>query len=79
MSLRYLAVPLLTSLLLLGAAPHHAPLRRAPPGLYSARALRRARSVLQLRLLELRKQRLERVLHAIQCGFPANRILQIPS
>jgi hypothetical protein len=74
---RYRAALALTSLLLLAASPaHHRHARHAArpavaqpaPGieLYSRRALRRARIILQLRLLELHQLQLERVRQAIE-------------
>ena len=72
MNNRYRTLVALTSLLLLASAP--VPIRRHTPApsldLYSQRALRRARTILQLKLLELRKARLERVRHAIERGLP---------
>ena len=80
MTIRYRAALLLTSLLLTAtaAAPHRRPARAMPPAadVYSARALRRARIILELKLLELRKAKLERVLRAIRQNIPIDRILQ---
>ena len=56
----------------------HASLRRQVPAagsveaLYSRRALRRARTILQLRLLELRQARLDCIRAAIQRRLPAD-------
>lgn len=77
MNLRYPAMLVLTSLLLGAAAT--VPIRRPPPDvrtLYSPRALRRARIILQLKLLELRKERLERIRRAIEQGLPLDSILK---
>ena len=88
MSLRYRAGLVLTSLLLLGAAGgpaktghHHlSQLQTAQPllagDIYSRRALRRARIILQLKLLELRSERLERVRKAIERHIPMDRIFK---
>ncbi len=74
MAFRYRAAFALTSILLF-AAPHAAAARRpaahhalqpASLELYSRRALRRARTILQLKLLELKLERLERVRRAIE-------------
>ena len=78
---RYRAVLALTSLLSLGAAHahHRHPARHArsnlvapAPGLelYSRRALRRAKIILQLKLLELREQQLDRVRRAVERHLP---------
>jgi len=78
---RYRAVLALTSLLLLGAAPghHRHPARHSrsnlagpAPGLvlYSRRALRRAKIILQLKLLELHEEQLDRVRRAVQRHLP---------
>ncbi len=50
--------------------------RDDPDALYSRRALRRVRLILQLRLLELRKARLERVRQAIERHLSVDRLLQ---
>ena len=50
--------------------------REDPDGLYSRRALRRVRLILQLRLLELRKAHLERVRQAVEQHFSVDRLLQ---
>jgi hypothetical protein len=85
MNCRYPAVVALTSLVLLGAtfAPHR-PHRRLPIAaqglradeIFSTRALRRARTILQLKLLELREVRLERVRRALERGIPIDTILK---
>ena len=79
---RYRAVLALTSLLSLGAAPghhhrhpvrhRHSSLAAAAPGLelYSRRALRRAKIILQLKLLELRQEQLDRVRRAVERHLP---------
>ncbi len=84
---RYRAVLALTSLCLLAAAPatHHRHARHsrhpnfAPPAagieIYSRRALRRARIILQLKLLELHEAQLERVKRAVERGIPIDRFL----
>lgn len=62
------------------AARHHA-ISTAPfsPGdLYSRRALRRARIILQLKLMELRSERLERVRKAIEKHVPIDDLLKEP-
>ncbi len=85
MTLRYLTALALTLAILLAApalaakpARHRA--RPAPAtaslrSLYSQRALRRARIILQLTLLELREQRLERVRKAVERGIPIDQLL----
>ncbi|MDE2482671.1 MAG: hypothetical protein KGN02_10820 [bacterium] len=78
MFVRYRAEVVLPSLALaLGLAAH--PGARHPacapaPSLYSARALRRARLLLQLRLLELREERLERVREVILHRIPLDAL-----
>lgn len=79
---RYRAALALTSLLALGAAPayshhrhpaRHRPILAAPPAgieLYSRRALRRAKIILQLRLLELHEEELDRVRRAVERHLP---------
>lgn len=89
---RYRAPLALTSLLFVAAAPahhhhgrharhQHAALTPLPAGveLYSRRALRRARIILQLKLLELREEQLDRVRRAIQRRIPIDRLLNEPS
>ena len=78
---RYRAGLALTSLVLLLGAHHRVPqtpaLRPVSAGeLYSRRALRRARIILQLKLLELRSERLERVRKAIERGIPIEELLK---
>ena len=84
---RYLAALALTlalaaSLPAAARVPRHGPTRRtvsAPlsaASLYSARALRRARMILQLKLLELREERLERVRKAIERRVPIDQLLK---
>lgn len=46
--------------------------------LYSRRALRRARIILQLKLLELRSERLERVRKAVERRIPIDELLKDP-
>ncbi len=80
---RYRALVALTSLLLVCAA---APPRRTArtdanlraSDIYSPRALRRARTILHLKLLELRQARLERIRRALERGLPIDQILKIP-
>jgi hypothetical protein len=83
---RYRAVLALTSLCLLAAsANHHRHARHSrhpnltPPAagieIYSRRALRRARIILQLKLLELREEQLDRVRRAVERGIPIDRLL----
>ena len=88
---RYRAALALTSLLLAGAThPHHrhsahprASAQIAPAeeklNLYSRRALRRARLILQLKLFELRREQLEHVRRAIERGIPIDRLLGAPA
>ncbi|HET7814460.1 MAG TPA: hypothetical protein VFL13_08810 [Candidatus Baltobacteraceae bacterium] len=80
MNNRYRAMVALTSLLLLAGAPVPRGRHTAVPStsLYSQRALRRARTILQLKLLELRKARLERVFRAIERGLPPDEMKHIP-
>lgn len=89
MSLRYPAALALTLAVVL-AAPgvaakriHRHPAHSAAPAplvkhLYSARALGRARIVLQLKLFELREARLERARKAIERGLSVDRLLKTP-
>lgn len=73
-----------TSLLLLAASPTPPPpscrtssgTSASADGLYSRRALHRARRIFELRLLELRKARLERVRAAILQRLPADTLLE---
>jgi hypothetical protein len=46
--------------------------------LYSRRALRRARTILELKLLELRREHLERVRKAIEKNVPVDELLKTP-
>jgi hypothetical protein len=46
--------------------------------LYSRRALRRARIILELKLLELRSERLDRVRKAIEKHIPIDQLLKTP-
>jgi len=83
---RYRAALALTSLLLLAAASGHhrhshakRPSLAQPPAgieLYSRRALRRARIILQLKLLELHEEQLDRVKRAVQRRVPINDLLK---
>jgi hypothetical protein len=69
-------------------APHRSrhSVRRHPPAeisvsaeqLYSRRALRRARIILELKLLELRSEHLERVRKAIEKRMPIDELLNDP-
>lgn len=78
---RYRAALALTSLLLLAAAPpgHHRHRHTISAGagieLYSQRALRRARIILELKLLELRAEKLEAVRRAVLRHVPVDRWL----
>lgn len=72
---RYRAALALTSLLLLAATPgHHRHTRAHHTGaaqsqgveIYSRRALRRARTILQLKLMELHAMQLERVRRTVE-------------
>lgn len=85
MSTPYRIGAVLTSLWLLAAAPAernrhpctpnpHAFLQGESP--YSARALRRARRLLELRLLELREARLDRVRSAILRRLPPDALFE---
>jgi hypothetical protein len=87
MPLRY-SVALALTLALTGAAARTS--ARQPAGLttqlvtpaaqiYSRRALRRARIILQLKLLELRRERLERVRKALEHHAPIEQILNLPT
>ncbi len=56
-------------------------LAAAPPTaaeLYSRRALRRVRIILELKLLELRRERLDRVRRAIEARVPIEELLKTP-
>lgn len=82
MSIRYL-IPLLVTSLTLGTAAHAGQKGRPAPctvatasvDLYSHRALRRARTLLQLKLLELREERLNLVLDALARHAPLEELL----
>ena len=52
--------------------------RPASSALYSARALRRARIILQLKMLELRAERLERVRKALERNLPVDLLITQP-
>jgi hypothetical protein len=90
MSLRYPAALALTLAVVLSARGvaakaghrHHiVPLGTPAPNvrdLYSQRALRRAKTILQLKLLELRQERLERLRKAIERRIPVNELLKQP-
>lgn len=93
MALRYptvlaLTLALAASLPAAARPPHHRHERisgtsRALPALpaselYSKRALRRARTILELKLLELRRERLERVRKAIANRLPIDELLKLP-
>ena len=91
MAPRYLAALALTlalaAVLPAAASParHRHAKRRAPApaaasasALYSRRALRRARIILELKLLELRSERLERVREAIEKHVPLDDLLKTP-
>ncbi len=83
----YRAALALTSLMVL-CLPAHASDKRVAPRLrvrpatysidtlYSKRALRRARIILELKLLDLRKARLERVRKAIERNVPIDQLLR---
>jgi hypothetical protein len=87
MSLRYPAAAAVTLAALISApgvaakvANRHVVPASPPPvpvlkELYSQRALRRARIILQLKLMELREQRLERVRKAIERRIPIDQLL----
>jgi hypothetical protein len=90
MSLRYRAAVALTLAVAAwmpadARGPHHPHAnRRKPPAsapisprdLYSNRALRRVRIILELKLMELRSERLERVRKAIEQHIPIDQLLQ---
>lgn len=88
MSIRYRAAVALTLAATLGSLPaaakssHHAKGRK--PGvpssvseLYSRRALNRTKIILQLEMLELRSEHLERVRRAIEQHLPVDQLLKI--
>jgi hypothetical protein len=84
MNVRYPAALLLTSLMVASPTaaagqrphPHPGPPGAYGPSLYSPRALRRAKLLLQFRMLELRKARLERVRKAIEDRIPVDDLLR---
>ncbi len=76
MYLRYRAGLVLTSLLVLCAATGTAKTAPHADEIYSRRALRRARIILQLKLLELRSERLERVRKALERHIPIDKLLK---
>lgn len=88
MTLRYPAAIALTLALIFCAAGAAAkrPTPRRPSvtasaakiDLYSRRALRRARTILQLKLLELREERLERARKAVLRRIPIEELLRTP-
>ena len=88
MTLRYPAAIALTLALIFctggAAAKRPAPHRAAATApavkldLYSRRALRRARTILQLKLLELREERLERARKAVLRRIPIDELLRTP-
>jgi hypothetical protein len=89
MSLRYPAAIVLTLAVLFAAPGVAAKKARTRPHptdtqwppvreVYSQRALRRARILLQLKLLELRQERLERVRKAIERGLSIDGLLLGP-
>ena len=60
--------------------PHrgaHRAAREASLSLYSIRARRRARTILQLELLELQKAHLDRVRQALQKRIPIDQLLSV--
>lgn len=87
MNVRYPAALLLTSLMVACPAaaarqrPHPRPVPASAYGssLYSPRALRRAKLLLQFRMLELRKARLDRVRKAIEQRVPVDELLRSDS
>ncbi|HTU69282.1 MAG TPA: hypothetical protein VMF11_03085 [Candidatus Baltobacteraceae bacterium] len=83
---RYLVRVVLTSLALAASLAAAAPAPTFTPGacsgvrtqLYSARALRRLRTLLQLRLLEARRRRLAAVQAAIEHRATIDQLLALP-
>jgi hypothetical protein len=67
---RVLAALSLCFLFMGATARHHLPDSPSPEALYSRRALRRTRLIIELRLLEFRKERLECVRRAILRNLP---------
>jgi hypothetical protein len=87
MAFRYRAIIVLTLALFLPGVPAAAKrthaqrttIRPTPvENIYSQRALRRARIILQLKLLELESERLERVREAILRHLPVDQLLKMP-
>ena len=85
MHLRYpaaLALTLAFSAAVPAQAKHGPKPRSTPPPavrageLYSAKALRQARIILQLKLLELRSEHLERVRRAVERKIPIDELLK---
>ena len=87
MSLRYPAAAALTLAALLSARGVAAKMPAATPApfmqpgltvraLYSQRALRRARTILQLKLMELREKRLTCIRKALERGIPTEQLLK---
>ena len=85
MQVRYPAALVLTLALTAnpaGAHSRHRQPRTQPQSslragqLYSSRALRRARIILQLELLELRSEHLDRVRRAIERRLPVDQLLK---
>lgn len=83
MNNRYRALVAVTSLALALAVPGMTPrpLASCAPvsDLYSQRGLRRMRTLLQLRLLELRKAELNRIRLAIKQQIPVDALVRAPS
>ena len=78
---RWVLATTLALIILLGAsvsakhsAPHARRISQASPalGMYSRRALRKSAIILQLKLLELREERLERVRRVIEKRLPVD-------
>jgi len=80
---RYRALVAVTSLVLAlvlpGAAPRPLPSCVPLAGLYSARALRRMRTLLQIRLIELRAAQLARARAVVVRATPADALLHAPT
>lgn len=80
---RYRAAVAVTSLVLALALPGSAPRPSAScaplAGLYSPRALRRMRTLLQIRLIELRAAQLQRARSAVVHEIPVDVLLRGPS
>jgi len=60
------------------AAVHPAPPPVAADRIYSKQALRRAKIVIELKLLEFQRERLERVRKAIMKNEPIEQLLKTP-